>query len=129
MFGVGFTEILLILLVTLIVFGPEKIPEIARDLARIIASLRNYSDQIKQEIGLDEFTKWRGRNDYYTDFLKQTALPNEPLLTPTNSKINNSEINLADHIIPDVILPKQEISEPSTLGDKSDKTLGDELDE
>ena len=134
MFGVGFTEILLILLVTLIVFGPEKIPEVARDLARIITNLKHYSDQIKQEIGLDEFTRWRGRNNYYADYLRQTSLTSEPLLTQNNSKINNRceegalldsqpsgihppEDNMSDRIIPDEILPKQKISDPSTNDD------------
>ncbi len=39
-FGMGMGEILLILVVALIIWGPGKIPEIARTLGRIARSLR-----------------------------------------------------------------------------------------
>ncbi len=39
-FGIGFGEIILILIIALIVLGPGKIPEIARTLGRIVRALR-----------------------------------------------------------------------------------------
>jgi len=39
-FGIGLGEILLIIVVALIIFGPGKIPEIARTLGNITRSLR-----------------------------------------------------------------------------------------
>jgi sec-independent protein translocase protein TatA len=39
-FGMGFGEVLLIIIVALIIFGPGKIPEIARTIGRITRSLR-----------------------------------------------------------------------------------------
>ena len=39
-FGLGFWEIVLILLVALIVLGPNKLPDIARTLGKTLRSLR-----------------------------------------------------------------------------------------
>ena len=43
-------EILLIIIVIFIVFGPNKIPEIARTLGKGFNEIRNASNQIKREI-------------------------------------------------------------------------------
>lgn len=50
MFGLGFGEILVILVIVLLVFGPEKLPDVARTLGRTLAELRRSIDDIKHEI-------------------------------------------------------------------------------
>ena len=58
MFNVGPWEILLILLFCLIVFGPERLPEIARQIGRMIGRLRLFSqealNQVRQEADLKD---------------------------------------------------------------------------
>lgn len=49
MFGIGTGEILLLLLVALIVLGPERMPKLARDLGRAMAEFRKTSDELKSE--------------------------------------------------------------------------------
>ncbi len=39
-FGIGFGEILLVIVLALIVFGPGKIPEISRTIGRVSRNLR-----------------------------------------------------------------------------------------
>ena len=39
-FGIGFGEILLIIILALIIFGPGRLPEIARTIGRVTRSLR-----------------------------------------------------------------------------------------
>jgi sec-independent protein translocase protein TatA len=39
-FGIGFGEILLIIVIALIIFGPKRMPEIARTIGRMSRSLR-----------------------------------------------------------------------------------------
>lgn len=50
MFGIGGGELILILFIMLMLFGSEKIPEIARTLGKVMAQLRNASNDIKSEI-------------------------------------------------------------------------------
>lgn len=50
MFGIGTGEILLILVIALIVLGPERMPQIARDLGRIMGDLRRTSDELQREL-------------------------------------------------------------------------------
>jgi len=49
MFGIGTGEILLLLLIALIVLGPERMPKLARDLGRAMAEFRKTSDELKSE--------------------------------------------------------------------------------
>ena len=51
MFGsIGVLEIAIIAAVGLMVLGPEKFPEVARMLARLVKDVRGYMDEAKQEI-------------------------------------------------------------------------------
>ncbi len=50
MFGIGGGEIIFILLVVLMLFGSDKIPEIARTLGKLMAQLKNATNDIKSEI-------------------------------------------------------------------------------
>ncbi len=50
MFGISFSEILLILLISLIVFGPKQLPQIARTIGTFIGNLYYYFNRIKQEV-------------------------------------------------------------------------------
>jgi sec-independent protein translocase protein TatB len=49
MFGIGTGELLLLLIVALIVLGPERMPKLARDLGRAVAEFRKTSDELRGE--------------------------------------------------------------------------------
>ena len=49
-FDFGSGEILLIVLVAFLIFGPSKIPEIARNLGKFINDIKRASEDIKTEI-------------------------------------------------------------------------------
>lgn len=50
MFGIGGGEFLLIILVVLMLFGSDKIPEIARTVGKVIKQLKHATEDIKSEI-------------------------------------------------------------------------------
>jgi sec-independent protein translocase protein TatB len=50
MFNVGPQEMLVLLLVGVIVFGPDKLPAIARQAAQMIRALRDMSDNARKQI-------------------------------------------------------------------------------
>jgi sec-independent protein translocase protein TatB len=61
MFGIGMPEMLLILAVALIVFGPKRLPELAKSLGRALGEFKRATSDLKQSIetdtGLDEIKK------------------------------------------------------------------------
>ena len=61
MFGIGGTELLVILVVALIVLGPKSVPQIARTLGRAMGEFRKVSTEFQRtlntEIELDEHEK------------------------------------------------------------------------
>jgi sec-independent protein translocase protein TatB len=49
-FGVGFQEMVLIGLLFLVLFGPSKLPQMARDLGRFVNEARRSIDEFKEEL-------------------------------------------------------------------------------
>jgi sec-independent protein translocase protein TatA len=49
MFGIGIPELMLILIIALVVLGPERMPRVARDLGKVLGDLRRTSDELREE--------------------------------------------------------------------------------
>ncbi|HEV8654637.1 MAG TPA: Sec-independent protein translocase protein TatB [Candidatus Limnocylindria bacterium] len=49
MFGIGPEELVLVLIVALLVLGPERLPRMARDVGRVVGELRRTSDEFREE--------------------------------------------------------------------------------
>ena len=56
MFGIGGGEIIFIVFIALMLFGTDKLPETMRTFAKVMAQLKNATNEIKSEIskGMDE---------------------------------------------------------------------------
>jgi TatA/E family protein of Tat protein translocase len=50
MFGIGFQEMLIILVVVLIFFGPKRLPDLAKSLGKGIAEFKKASDEVRKGI-------------------------------------------------------------------------------
>ncbi len=53
MFGIGGWEMLLIAVVALLVFGPKRLPELARSMGRGLAEFRRASSDLRRSFDLD----------------------------------------------------------------------------
>lgn len=103
MFGIGGGELVLILFIMLMLFGAEKIPEIARTMGKIMAQLKNATNDIKSEIqksaennGLDKtFQEMHGN---FTDLSRNI-----------NSEIDKAKTKLLEET------PKVEVAEDIEL--------------
>jgi sec-independent protein translocase protein TatB len=62
-FDIGFSELVVIGLVALIVIGPERLPRVARTVGHLIGRLQRYVADVKadinREVELDELRKMR----------------------------------------------------------------------
>ena len=65
MFGIGLPELMVILVLALIVLGPQRLPEIARALGRAIAGLKQATDEAQSHLR-DELQAARPRSDATT---------------------------------------------------------------
>ena len=54
MFGVGPQEMVIIGLLVLVIFGPNALPRMARDLGRFVAEARRSIDEFKEELTTSE---------------------------------------------------------------------------
>jgi sec-independent protein translocase protein TatB len=91
MFDIGFSEMVVIGLVALIVIGPERLPRVARTLGHLVGRLQRYVADVKadinREVELDELRKMK-------DNLQQAATGFE---SSVQSEINavQSDLNKA----------------------------------
>lgn len=54
MFDIGFLEIIVILIITLMVIGPERMPEVARKAGEFVRKMRNFINSVKEDSNLRE---------------------------------------------------------------------------
>ena len=63
MFDIGFTELLVIAVVALIVIGPERLPKVARTLGHLFGRMQRYVNDVKADIAremeLEELRKFQ----------------------------------------------------------------------
>jgi len=84
MFDIGFTELLLVGLVALVVLGPERLPGAVRTaglwIGRAKRSFANIKAEVEREIGADEIRR-QLHNERILDLereMKQSIMPSPP---------------------------------------------------
>ena len=88
MFDIGFSELLVIGVVALVVIGPEKLPRMARTVGHLAGRLQRYVADVKadinREIEVEELRKMR-------DSMQQAASNFE---SSVQSEVNKTETDL-----------------------------------
>lgn len=57
LFSIGFSELLVVLLIAFVVVGPQDLPKVARWLGRIVRQCRSLIAQVKAESGWNELER------------------------------------------------------------------------
>ena len=99
MFGIGGGELIFILFIVLMLFGSDKIPEIARTLGKTMAQLKHATNDIKSEIqkgaeanGIDT----KVLTDFTGDITSEVTKVKENLLGDSVNQIEKAKEQLDD---------------------------------
>jgi sec-independent protein translocase protein TatB len=106
MFDIGFSELLVIGIVALIVIGPERLPRVARTLGHLAGRLQRYVSDVKSDISremeLEDLRKMR-------DSMQQAATSFE---SSVKSELNKTESEL-NQSVEALVQDKPAESEPA----------------
>jgi sec-independent protein translocase protein TatA len=99
MFDIGFPELLVILAIALVVFGPQKLPELGKALGKALREFKKTTEEVK------------GSFEAVTDDGRETksTMPRENLLADSSASVSNSVENTT------------EPSKPTEVADRSGK--------
>ena len=97
MFDIGFSELLLVAIVTLLVIGPEKLPDTLRTIGLWLGRLRRsfvaVKSEIEREIGMDDVRR-QLHNEAIMDEMKRiekevknTVQPPPPVTDPVSAPV------------------------------------------
>ena len=91
MFDIGFSELLVIGLVALIVIGPEKLPRMARTVGHLAGRLQRYVSDVKsdinREIELEDLKKMRDSMEQAATEMRSSV---QAELTQTETDLNKT---------------------------------------
>jgi len=113
MFEVGFTEIVLILGIALLVLGPERLPKLAADVGRWAGKARGMARQLKSQLEREAST---------FDPLRDTPRPSQTVHTPAATTVPPATESPQAEAAPAATEPTTEAT-PATSADKLTETL------
>jgi Tat protein translocase TatB subunit len=64
MFGVGTSELIIILIIALLILGPKEIPKVARTIGKGMRELQRAKDELKKNIEFEEDTVSQVKSDF-----------------------------------------------------------------
>jgi sec-independent protein translocase protein TatB len=109
MFDVGFSEIVVIAVVALIVIGPERLPKVARTLGHLFGRMQRYVNDVKSDISremeLDELRKLQASVQDAAHAIEQSV---NKEVTSTESQLNSIAASAAEAVQP----PMEPLAEP-----------------
>ena len=79
--SLGPAEILVILVIALLVFGPHKLPEVGRQVGRTMREFRKFQDTMKRDLG-----------DVFGDDVSHTSDP-PPTLPPKDPEASSPTVS------------------------------------
>ncbi len=96
MFDIGFSELFIIMLVGLLVIGPERLPKVARTLGALFGRLQRYVNDVKADISREvELEELRKMKSEFEDAARSVEKSVSDELRSTEDELNRSIAPLA----------------------------------
>ena len=125
MFDVGFSELMVIAVVALIVIGPERLPRVARTLGHLFGRLQRYVNDVKadinREIELDELRKFKSTFEDAARGFESAAQNVQSEVSKTESELNA----LATGADPSAPAPAEDKPDPATASGETPASSGE----
>ena len=94
MFDIGFSELLVIAVVALLVIGPERLPKVARTAGIMFGRLQRYVNDVKadiqREVELDELKKLRSQFEDAAKSVEQSVGEVDQQMRAVGDELNRS---------------------------------------
>src|SRR4030067_3174992 len=97
MFNIGLPELLIIVAIALIVFGPNKLPELARAFGRAMREFKKATEEVKESFeaetrDLEEIKSTITEENILADLGKEISNPEEPSSEPVTTEEPGPEV-------------------------------------
>lgn len=90
MFDIGFTEVVLIGIVALVVIGPERLPGVAMTAGKYVGRLRRFINNVRADV----------ENELKTDEIRQLIAEQQQELSSLKQAVNEAGKELSDAVKP-----------------------------
>lgn len=135
MFDIGFSEMVVIALIALIVLGPTRLPEVARSAGRWVGKVRRFVENVKRDIDqeikdvdLAAFREMQAELDETRSLLQKSAADTFNSVTSQDSVTSQTELDttvepalLSAPLDPPPLAPKTKKSPKSTAAARTKK--------
>ncbi|HKC43210.1 MAG TPA: Sec-independent protein translocase protein TatB [Burkholderiales bacterium] len=99
MFDIGFSELLVIAVVALLVIGPERLPKVARTAGHLFGRLQRYVNDVKadiqREIELEELKKLRSQFEDAARSVQESVSEVDQQVRAVGDDLNRAAADLA----------------------------------
>ena len=110
--GINLSEIVVIFLVALVLFGPEQLPVLARTLGKLTGQVKRTSDSLRREFYNSVYTPGQDARDTLNGELRAIRNLKAEILAPPTGALGTSSRPL-----PTDKAPEQQPSQPATPND------------
>ena len=94
MFDVGFSELVLIAVVAMIVIGPERLPKVARTAGALLGRMQRYVNSVKSEV--EREMQFEDLKKLQQEIQAQSKQVENSILAPSATPQAQTELQLED---------------------------------
>ena len=126
MFGISGTELVLILFIGFLLFGPEKLPQMGRTVGRAIRQFREASDTVNQKFKDEVYEPFKEAVDPFVDEINASGITDD--VKEINKTLNDTRQMLTDPFKQTQDMVKDTFKDPLGI-DKTRRQIKETLDD
>lgn len=122
MFDIGFTELLVIGVVALLVIGPERLPKVARTAGHLFGRFQRYVNSVKSDIGHEmQMEELRKAGQGFKDSVEQA-------MHGVENRVQEAEYSIREEVVSPVEEAANAVSQPDLFDDAARKDAAEQAE-